>query len=184
MHVVLAMSVLQVSGVAVGLIVLVAIVSAVLTPLLVRRGLRTPAGLRLINHVTEQVIDTLKRPITMMVLDEVIEVMRSGHYTKNISDAIIENHAELKQLVAEKIDEVAGHGVIGKVPGYSLLVGQASEATLGVLIGMLGDPRMDEFVADLLRNNLQQIRDAVRADENERHKDQGDSPLRAAAHLS
>lgn len=158
---------LQIGGIVAGGIVLVAVISALLTPLLVRRGLRTPAGLRLVNHLTEQVIDTLKRPITIMVLDEVIDVMRSGHYTKNISDAIIENHAELKALVAEKIDEVAGFGMIGRLPGYEKIIGQASETTLKVFISMLGDPRMDEFVADLLRNNLQQIREAVRADDGE-----------------
>lgn len=159
---------LQIGGIAAGVIALIAIISALLTPMLVRRGLRTPAGLRLVNHLTEQVIDTLKRPITIMVLDEVIDVMRSGHYTKNISDAIIENHAELKALVAEKIDEVAGFGVIGRLPGYDMVIGQASETTLKVFISMLGDPRMDEFVADLLRNNLQQIREAVRLQQSDK----------------
>ena len=37
-----------------------------------------------------------------------------------------------------------------------------SETTLRVLIEMLGDPRMDELVSDLLRNNLEQIKQAVR----------------------
>jgi hypothetical protein len=37
-----------------------------------------------------------------------------------------------------------------------------SETTLRVLIEMLADPRMDELVSDLLRNNLEQIKSAVR----------------------
>ena len=33
---------------------------------------------------------------------------------------------------------------------------------------MLGDPRMDELVSDLLRNNLQQIKRAVREREHQK----------------
>ena len=47
------------------------------------------------------------------------------------------------------------------------VVGQVSETTLRVLIEMLGDPRMDELVSDLLRNNLEQIKSAVRERHNE-----------------
>jgi len=166
-HLFHGMSVWRVVAIFAGILVLIGVVSTLLTPLLVRRGLRTPAGLRLINNISEHVIDTLKRPITIMVLDQVIDVMRTGHYTKNISDAIVENHDGLKQLVADKINDVAGFGVIGKLPGYDRLVGQASETTLAVFIAMLGDPRMDEFVSDLLRNNLEQIREAVRAEQND-----------------
>ena len=45
----------------------------------------------------------VKRPITIAVLDEVADVIQTGHYTRNISDAIVENRAELKALVAEKV---------------------------------------------------------------------------------
>lgn len=47
------------------------------------------------------------------------------------------------------------------------MVGQVSETTLRVLIEMLADPRMDELVSDLLRNNLQQIKLAVRERQHE-----------------
>jgi hypothetical protein len=97
----------------------------------------------------------VKRPITVMVLDEVVDVIQTGHYTQNISAAIVENHDELKALAAEKIRR------------YDKVVGEVSETTLRVLIAMLGDPRMDELVSDMLRNNIQQIKLAVRARENE-----------------
>ena len=42
-----------------------------------------------------------------------------------------------------------------------------SETTIRVLVEMLGDPRMDELVSDLLRNNLQQIKRAVRDRQHE-----------------
>jgi hypothetical protein len=151
----------------VGAVAAVVLTSAVITPILVRRGLRTPAGLRVINQISDRIVDVVKRPITVMVLDEVIDVIRTGQYTRNISDAIVENEAELKALVAEKIRADGGIGVIAHLPGYDKVVSQVSESVLHVLIGMLGDPRMDEFVADLLRNNLEQIQEAVHRREYE-----------------
>lgn len=155
------------------LVVLAALValgigSALLTALLVRRGLHTPAGLRLINRARDRVVAQVKRPITIMVLDEVADVIQTGHYTKNISAAIVENHDELKALAAEKLKHDPNIRLIGRLPGYDLLVSEISETTLRVLIEMLGDPRMDELVSDLLRNNLQQIKLAVRERQNER----------------
>ena len=52
--------------------------------------------------------------------------------------------------------------MVSHIPGYDTIVHQASETTLRVVIEMLGDPRMDELVSDLLRNNLEQIKEAVR----------------------
>lgn len=153
--------------IVIGVLAVVILTSAVITPLLVRRGLRTPAGLRIINQVSDRIVDVVKRPITVMVLDEVIDVIRTGQYTRNISDAIVENEDELKRLVAEKIREDGGIGVIGHLPGYDRVVTQISESVLHVVIGMLADPRMDEFVADLLRNNLEQIQEAVHRREYE-----------------
>lgn len=109
----------------------------------------------------------MKRLITIMVLDEVIDVIKTGHYTRNISDAIEENYTELKALAGRQVRTDAGIPVISRIPGYDKVVGQASESVMHVLIAMLADPRMDEFT-DLLRNNLEQIQNAVRRREHER----------------
>lgn len=153
--------------VVIGFLIVLALVSTILTAGLVRRGLKTPAGLRLINRGRDRVVGTVKRPITIMVLDEVADVIQTGHYTQNISAAIVENHDELKALAAEKIKHDPNVKLIGRLPGYDTLVSEISETTLRVLIAMLGDPRMDELVSDLLRNNLQQIKQAVRQRQNE-----------------
>ena len=58
--------------------------------------------------------------------------------------------------------------MVGRLPGYDTIVGQVSETTLRVVVEMLGDPRMDELVSDMLRNNLEQIKRAVRERENEK----------------
>lgn len=149
------------------LIVAVMAISGFVSIVLVRRGLRTPAGLRLINRLSLQAVSLVRRPITIMVLEEVIAVIKTGHYTRNISDAIVENHEELKALAAEKIRDDARLGLIGKMPGFERVISEASESVIRVIIGMLADPRMDEFVSDLLRNNLEQLQGAVNRREYE-----------------
>ncbi len=160
-------SVVQLVFLTLFVLLVLAIGAALLTRALVRRGLHTPFGIRHVNSLTQRFADLVKRPITIAVLDEVADVIQTGHYTKNISAALVENHDELKRLVAEKVREDPNLRVVGRLPGYDAVVGQVSETTLRVLIEMLGDPRMDELVSDLLRNNLQQIKLAVRERQNE-----------------
>ena len=151
----------------VGLFIVLAIGAALLTRVLVHRGVRPPFVVRRVNRFSEWIVDLVKRPITIAVLDEVAEVIQIGHYTKNISAALVENHDELVALVAEKVRNDPSSRVVSKLPGYDAIVAQVSETTLRVLIEMLGGPRMDELVSDLLRNNLEQIKRAVHEREHE-----------------
>jgi hypothetical protein len=151
---------------AIVLLVVLSVGSFLLTWVLVRRGIRTPFAVARINRLTQWFVDLVKRPITIAVLDEVSAVIQIGHYTKNISDALEENHDALVALVAEKVRNDPASRVVGRLPGYDAVVSQVSETTLRVLIEMLGDPRMDELVSDLLRNNLEQIKRAVREREH------------------
>ena len=160
-------SVVELVLLALLVLVVLAIAAAVLTRVLVRRGLHTPWAIRHINQLSQTLVDLIKRPITIAVLDEVAAVIQTGHYTRNISAALVENHDELKRLVAEKVREDPALGMVGRLPGYDAVVGQVSETTLRVLVEMLGDPRMDELFSDLLRNNLEQIKRAVRERQNE-----------------
>ena len=167
-----------------GVLVALGLGAGYLTGAVVRRGRRTPWVVERVNRAANTVIDLVKRPITIAVLDEVADVIQTGHYTRNISAALVENHDELKRLVAEKVRQDPNVRLIGKLPGYDAVVGQVSETTLRVLIEMLGDPRMDELVSDLLRNNLQQIKLAVRERQHENVPvPPGPGPVRPAANV-
>lgn len=144
------------------------VLAAITGAVLVRFGMHRPSVLRRASGLTEAGLRVLKRPLTIVVLDEVTSVIQTGHYTKNISDALIENHDELKALVTEKVSHDPNVRLLSKLPGYGTIVGEVTETTLRVLIEMLGDPRTDELINDLLRNNLEQIRDAVRTREYEK----------------
>ena len=148
-------------------LVALAVVAALLGRLLLKRGLREPFVVRLINRASDSVIDVIKRPITIAVLDEVAEVLQTGHYTRNIASALRENHDEIKQMVREKIIEDPTTRRLGLLPFHDRLIDEASETTLRVILEVLTDPRTDELVSDMLRDNITQIRQAVRARQND-----------------
>jgi hypothetical protein len=147
--------------IVVGAVVL-AVVAAVIGRWLIRRGVREPFVVRLINNASDRIVDVVKKPITIAVLDEVASVLQTGHYTRNIAAAIEENRLELKQMVAEKIRDDPTAGRIYFVPFHDRIIDQASETTLRVILEILADPRTDELVSDMLRDNIVQIRQAVR----------------------
>ena len=149
--------------IAVGGAVALSVAAGLLGRWLLRAGLREPFIVRLINHASERVVDVIKRPITIAVLDEVADVLRSGHYTRNIASALQENHEEIKEMIREKIKADPTAGRIGLVPFHDRLINEVSETTLRVILEVLADPRTDELVSDMLRDNVTQIRTAVRA---------------------
>lgn len=144
------------------------LLAAVIGAILVRLGMRRPWVVHRASLLAVRLLELLKRPLTIIVLDEVSAVIRTGHYTKNISDALLENHDELKALVAEKVRADPNVRLVSRLPGYDTMVSEISETVLRVIVDMLSDPRTDELVSDLLRNNLEQIRVAVR---NRDHED-------------
>lgn len=144
------------------------LLAAVIGAILVRLGMRRPWVVHRASLLAVRLLELLKRPLTIIVLDEVSAVIRTGHYTKNISDALLENHDELKALIAEKVRADPNVRLVSRLPGYDTMVSEISETVLRVIVDMLSDARTDELVSDLLRNNLEQIRVAVR---NRDHED-------------
>ncbi len=157
------LSTLQVLLLVLAVIFAISVGAALVGGLLVRMGMRRPTVVARASTLAERALMLVKRPLTIVVLDEVAAVIQTGHYTRNISDALKENHDELKALVAEKVRADPNARLIGRLPGYDAVVGEVTETTLRVLIEMLDDPRTDELISDLLRNNLTQIKQAVRS---------------------
>jgi hypothetical protein len=147
--------------IAAGILVLL-VLAALVRRVFVKRGLREPFVVRLITRVSDRLVEVVKQPVTIAVLDEVAAVLQAGHYTRNIAAAIEENRVELKRMVAEKIKDDPTAGRIALVPFHDRMIDLASETTLRVILEVLADPRTDELVSDLLRDNIVQIRRAVR----------------------
>jgi hypothetical protein len=143
-------------------ILLIAVTAAALRHSLHQRGRPQPVLVGLITRAQDRAIDLVKRPITVAVLEEVAEVLRTGHYTRNIASALRENHDEIKAMVAEKITADPTAGRIGLIPLHDRIIDEVTETVLRVVLAVLADPRTDELFSDLLRDNVEQIGQAVR----------------------
>jgi voltage-gated potassium channel len=114
------------------------------------------------RRVVTTLVDTIKFPITVAVLEEVAGVLQAGRYTENLALALRENELEIKSMVREKVEADPLTGRIRWVPFHDRLVDTVSETTLRVVFEVLHDPRTDELIADVLRENLLQLREEIR----------------------
>ncbi len=124
--------------------------------------------LRLLNRVKDLVIGAISGAITVAVLNEVADVLVKGTYTRNISRALAENEADLRTMVLEKLRNDPQAGKLRWLPYYDSIVESVITAVLRVTEGILNDPRTDELVADLLRENIAQLRAAVEQAQSDR----------------
>jgi hypothetical protein len=123
---------------------------------------------RLVNRFLGTVIDVLKKPVTVAVLDEVATVLQTGRYAQNISRALADNQSELREMVLDKIKADPTAGRLKRIPFHDEFVGTITDTTIRVVLEMLADPRTDEMISDTLRENLDQIRTAVHDNEPQR----------------
>ena len=107
----------------------------------------------LIRHFSEPIVDAIKRPITIAVLDEVIDVIKTGHYAANVSDALDENRLELEALILDLIKQDQAAGKLRQVPFHDDLVRLVSDTVFRIVHGALEDPRVHELIADVIRNS-------------------------------
>ncbi len=124
---------------------------------------------RLVNRIGNRVFSAIKGPITAGVLGEVAAVMAKGRYTQNIVRALQENEREIEQMIAEKLRDDPQAGRLSRLPFYDDIVQAVTRAGFRVVMEVLRDPRTDELVADMLRENLMQLRMAVIAHDAETH---------------
>lgn len=116
------------------------------------------------------VVDALRGVITVAVLEEVAAVLRKGRYTRNVALALEQNLGEIEDVVVDTLAADPQLGRLKRLPFYEDLVRGTTRATLRVVLHALEDPRTDELVADVLRENLDQLRAAVRARDEARDR--------------
>ncbi len=141
--------------------IVVAVIAGFIGRAAIRRGRQAPFVVRMINKASDQVIDLIKKPVTLAVLDEVGDVLLAGNYTKNISDALRENEPELRAMIAEKVKADPAAKSIKLVPFHDRIIDETGQATLRIVLAVLADPRTHELISDLLRDNIDQLREAV-----------------------
>ena len=145
-----------------GAFVLLSLLAGFTGRALLRRGLREPFVVRLINRASERVVVVIKRPITIAVLDEVATVLYTGNYTHNIAASLSENRDEIKALFIEKIKQDTSSRGLGLVPFRDRIVEEVTDTAIRVVMDVLLDPRTEDLVSEMVRDNVDQIRRAIR----------------------
>lgn len=129
-----------------------------------------------VNRFRKTIVDAISGAVTVAVLDEVAAVLSKGRYTENIARALAENQAQLRGAILEKLREDRSAGRLARLPFYNEIVSAVIDAGLRVVEEVLRDPRSDELVADLLRENLVQLREAVALEQAAREQAPGSRP--------
>ncbi|PTU31367.1 ion transporter [Stenotrophobium rhamnosiphilum] len=125
---------------------------------------------RLVNRFKAAIVNSISSAVTVAVLDEVQQVLTRGTYTHNIARALKENQAALRATIIQKMREDKQAGRLHRLPFYNDIVESVIDAVMRVLEEVLTDPRTDELVADLLRENLQQIRNSIESNQLEKQR--------------
>lgn len=116
-----------------------------------------------INHSVGTIVEVIKRPMTIAIMEEVTAVLRTGHYTRNIATALEENRSELDEMIVEMIKNDPQTGRVRYIPFHDDIIRLVADTVFRILFQVLADPRTDELVSDMIRENVDQIRDSVRS---------------------
>ncbi|WP_459548878.1 ion transporter [Nocardia sp. X0981] len=116
-----------------------------------------------VNHSVGTIVEVIKRPMTIAIMEEVTAVLRTGHYTRNIAAALDENRAELDEMILEMIKNDPQTGRVRYIPFHDEIIRLVADTVFRILFQVLADPRTDELVSDMIRENVDQIRESVRS---------------------
>jgi hypothetical protein len=133
---------------------------------------------RLVDQFSEPIVRAIKKPITVAVLDEVVKVLETGNYPENLAQSLTENKAELRAIISEKITEDEQLGRLKRVPFHGEIVGAVVDTVFRVVLEVLRDPRIDDFFSSVVRDNREQIRQAVVLGLNEMDSQEKEQYLR------
>jgi len=117
----------------------------------------------LIKHFSDPIVDSIRRPVTLAMLDEVIAVIEAGTYAANVKAALDENRDELEAMVLDLVRNDPATGKLRYVPFHDEIVQMVANTVLRIVDGALEDPRTTELISDVIKNSAGQLRHAVRA---------------------
>ncbi len=122
---------------------------------------------RLVTRFKNAIVDSISGAVTIAMIDEVSGVMAKGRYADNIARALKQNETELRNMIAEKMREDPKTGRWSRIPFANDITENVIDTSLRIVEQVLLDPRTDELISDMLRENLEQIKQSLLAKENE-----------------
>lgn len=123
---------------------------------------------RMVERFSRPIVMAIKKPITIAVLDEVVDVLETGNYPANLSASLQANRVQLRAIVAEKLREDPVGGRLKRLPFHDEVVESVLDSGFRVVLAVLADKRIDAFFAHVVEENRAQIREAVRTGLNDK----------------
>lgn len=122
---------------------------------------------RLVDRLSDPLVQAIKKPVTVAVLDEVVKVLETGNYPENLARSLTDNREQLRAIITEKLSEDKQLRTLKLLPFHAEIVHSVVDTTFRVVLEVLRDPRIDDFFAAVVRDNREQIRQAVQLGLNE-----------------
>ncbi|MEK6975770.1 MAG: ion transporter [Candidatus Thermoplasmatota archaeon] len=113
---------------------------------------------RILLRFKTTIVETVGDAITVKVLDETLAVLQKGDYTANLANALEKHGDDMMAIITEKVKADPEVGAVRHLPFFEPMVATTSKVTQRILIDLLRDPRMDQMVKDIIRQNVEQIR--------------------------
>jgi voltage-gated potassium channel len=120
---------------------------------------------RLVDRVQSTIVNAVSGIVTIAIIDRVADVLAKGTYTENIARALNKDEGVLRLMVLEKLKSDPQTGRLSWLPYHDEIAQNVISTVLRVAESILNDPRTDELVADMLRVNLDQLRSAIKEQE-------------------
>ncbi len=114
-----------------------------------------------VKRFKNAIVESISGAVTVAVIEDVAEVLGRGTYAQNISRALRENQNELRAMLFDKLRQDPQAGRLSRLPFYKDISETLVDSGLRIVEEVLADPRTDELIADVLRENLAQLRRAV-----------------------
>lgn len=116
---------------------------------------------KLVERYSTTIVQAIKKPITIVVLDEVVRVLETGNYPENFARSLSQNQDMLREIVTEKLKNDPQAGRFSRLPFHDEMVHSVTDTVMRIVLEVLADERIDHFFAEVVRENRQQIREAV-----------------------
>ncbi len=120
---------------------------------------------RFVRRFKGAIVESIGDAVTLRVMDMTLDVLQKGAYAGNMADHLERNGDAMLEIVVDKVKEDPKIGRVRHVPFFDDLVATSSRVTQRLVIDLLRDPRMDQMIKDMIKENVQQIRAAVKQNE-------------------
>ncbi len=120
---------------------------------------------RFMRRWKSAIVEALGDALTIRVMDMTLDVLQKGEYAANMAAHLESRGDEMMEIIHDRIRDDPEIGRIRHIPFFEEIVEATSRVTMRLSIDLLRDARMDQMIKDIIKQNVGQIRAAVKQNE-------------------